>query len=89
MDNMFDDQQYLQRVKDDKVEIAVPAEGLECFVVEGSVLCELSDGGIELQELDWLRLPASSGVLKMTSNADEGAIVLIRENTLRSAFAHL
>lgn len=97
MDDTFDDRQYLYKVeqkqKDEGI-INVPEHGLEVFVVHGKVDATVVQGETKTFSLtthDWIRIPKHKDFSSVHFSAvdDDDAVVLIKENTLRSAFAPL
>lgn len=90
IDDEFGDRQYLQRLrKGERKEMNVKEEGAEIFVVEGTVDIEEGKGEKRvMRKWDWVRLPDEykGETILLKGGEEEESIVLVKENTLRSAF---
>lgn len=97
MDDTFDDRQYLYKVdrhQEEERTINLPEHGVEVFVVNGQVKATVMQDEkqtVSLETHDWIRIPQQKdpSSVRFSTADDHDAVLLIKENTLRSAFAPL
>lgn len=92
MEPTFGDAQYLQQVggSGGDVKIGVPNDGVEVFVVKGDATLSFGDGApedLKISKHDWIRVPPKDGAMELTLSSVDETVLLVKENTLRVAFA--